>query len=33
MINPDENKKAKGLIFFDNDEVDVIEQKIIVEFI
>ena len=27
MINPDENEKAKGLIFFDNDKVDVIEQK------
>ena len=27
MINPDENKKAKGLIFLDNDEVNTIEEE------
>ena len=27
MINPDENKKAKGLIFLDNDEVNTIDEE------
>ena len=27
LIFPDENNKAKGLIFFDNDEVNTIENK------
>ena len=27
IINPDENNKAKGLIFLDNDEVNTIEEK------
>ena len=28
IINPDKDKKAKGLIFFDNDEVDTIEKSL-----